>query len=200
LIEDFEPVRIATNYADNGAAAISVLTDERFFQGSLRNLKQVRGAVNVPLLCKEFVIDPYQVYAARAYGADAVLLIVAALADPQLAELHSLIVEQGMTPLVEVHHEDELERALNVCPKVVGINNRDLKTFRVDLRTTARLAKLVPADVVLVAESGIMNAEDVYHMGQLGAHAVLVGESLVKSGDMGQSVRAYSSQKREMVS
>ncbi len=196
LIEDFDPVAIATTYAHNGAAAISVLTDEQFFQGNIRYLQAVRAAVTVPLLCKEFVIDPYQVYEARAFGADAVLLIVAALADEQLAELHALIIELGMTPLLEVHNELELERALKIGPTLLGINNRDLKTFQVDLMTTARLAAQVPDDVTLVAESGIMNAQDVSKMGQLGAHAVLVGESLVKSGDMAATVQAYSSQQR----
>jgi indole-3-glycerol phosphate synthase len=160
----------------------------------------VRAAVDVPLLCKEFVIDPYQVYAARAFGADAVLLIVAALSDQQLSGLHRLIVELGMTPLVEVHNAAELERALVIRPSVLGINNRDLKTFEVDLQTTANLARQVPPDVVLVAESGIASAEDVRAMGGLGAHAVLVGESLVKSGDMGAAVKAFSSQPREVVS
>lgn len=200
LVEDFDPVRIGTAYAHNGAAAISVLTDEEFFQGSLSDMQAVRQAVPVPVLRKEFVIDPYQVYEARAAGADAVLLIVAALADAQLADLHTLIRELGMTPLVEVHHEAELERALRLQPQVIGVNNRDLKTFHVDLGVTERLAKLMPPQVTLVAESGIMSAEDVYRMGQLGAHAVLVGESLVKSGDIATSVQAYSSQKREAAS
>ena len=195
LVEDFDPVRIAAAYAEYGAAAISVLTDERFFQGHLDYLKAIHEVVNVPLLRKEFVIDPYQVYEARAFGASAVLLIVAALSDEQLAELHAVIVEQGMTPLVEVHSESELERALKVNANVIGINNRDLKTFHVDLDVTRRLAALVPEGVTLVAESGIMNAADVYHMGQLGAHAVLVGESLVKSGDIAASVQEYSTQK-----
>ncbi len=199
LIEEFDPVRIGQTYAENGAAAISVLTDERFFQGSVRYLKAVREAVRVPVLCKEFVIDPYQVYEARAFNADAVLLIVAALSDTQLVDLYGLIVEQGMTPLVEVHNENELERALKANVKVLGINNRDLKTFHVDLDITVRLAKLVPDEITLVAESGISSAEDVYRMGQLGAHAVLIGESLVKSADMAAGVRAYSSQKREVV-
>ena len=196
LIEDFHPVRIAKAYADNGAAAISVLTDARFFQGSLDYLKAIRAAVDVPLLRKEFVIDPYQVIEARAAGADAVLLIVAALADTQLVDLHDLIVAQRMTPLVEVHNEDELKRALKIGAAVIGINNRDLKTFHVDLATTARLAKQIPDHVTLVAESGIMSADNVREMGRLGAHAVLVGESLVKSGDIAASVQAYSSQRR----
>jgi len=198
LIEDFDPVQIARTYTENGAAAISVLTDERFFQGSLEYLKVIREVVDVPLLRKEFVIDSYQVIEARAFGADAVLLIVAALADAQLADLHDLIIEQGMTPLVEVHNEDELDRALTIGAQVIGINNRDLKTFHVDLATTARLAKQVHEGVTLVAESGIMSAEDVHAMGRLGAHAVLVGESLVKSDDMAASVRAYSRQRREI--
>lgn len=197
LIEDFDPVRIGTAYAANGAAAISVLTDEQFFQGSLSYMQAVRAAVDVPVLRKEFVIDPYQVYEARAAAADAVLLIVAALTDAQLADLHHLILELDMTPLVEVHNEDEMVRALDLGASVIGINNRDLKTFHVDLGVTERLAKRVPSQVSLVAESGIMNAQDVYQMGQLGAHAVLVGESLVKSGDIASSVRAYSSQQRE---
>jgi indole-3-glycerol phosphate synthase len=198
LIEDFDPVRIATTYAENGAAAISVLTDEQFFQGSLDYLKAIHEAVNIPLLRKEFVIDPYQVVEARAFGASAVLLIVAALSDEQLADLHECIIQLGMTPLVEVHHEDELERALAINAQVIGINNRDLKTFHVDLDVTRRLAKLVPDEVTLVAESGIKNAGDVYTMGQLGAHAALVGESLVKSGDMAASIRDYSQQMREV--
>lgn len=197
LIEDFDPVAIGTTYAQNGAAAISVLTDERFFQGNMRYLRAVRDAVNVPLLCKEFVIDPYQVYEARAFGADAVLLIVAALEDSQMRELYNLIVELGMTALVEVHNEAEIARALALGAKVIGINNRDLRTFHVDMETTARLAKLVPQDVTLVAESGISSAEDVRRMGQLGAHAVLVGESLVKADNIAERVRDFSSQPRE---
>ena len=200
LVEDFDPVRIGTAYAQNGAAAISVLTDEQFFQGSLSDMQAVRQAVHIPVLRKEFVIDAYQVYEARAAEADAVLLIVAALTDEQLAELHSLIRELRMMPLVEVHHEAEMERALKLGAQVIGINNRDLKTFHVDLGVTERLAKLVPPSVTLVAESGIMNTNDVYRMGQLGAHAVLVGESLVKSEDIAASVRAYTSQKREAAS
>jgi indole-3-glycerol phosphate synthase len=150
----------------------------------------------VPLLRKEFVIDPYQVYEARAAGADAVLLIVAALADEQLADLHTLILELGMTPLVEIHNEDELERALRIKPGVLGINNRDLKTFHVDLMVTARLAAMIPDEVLLVAESGIISAADVLKMGALGAHAVLVGESLMKADDIAAAVQAYSSQPR----
>lgn len=196
LIENFDPVAIATTYAQNGAAAISVLTDERFFQGNIRYLQAVRAAVEVPLLCKEFIIDPYQVYEARAFGADAVLLIVMVLDDAALADLHALIQNLGMAALVEVHNEGEMERALKVGAKLVGVNNRDLKSFREDLTTTERLARLVPPDVTLVAESAIRGVEDVQRMGAAGAQAVLVGEGLVKAGDMPAMVRAFSSQKR----
>ncbi len=200
LSNDYDPARLARAYAACGAAAISVLTDARFFQGSLDDLVAVRSAVNVPLLCKEFVLDEWQVHAARASGADAVLLIVAALADAQLAELHAMILSLGMTPLVEVHNEDELERALTIQPGVIGVNNRDLKTFRVDLQTTARLARHVPPETLLVAESGIADAQDVRHMGELGAHAVLVGETLMKAPDLARSVQSLSGVKREVLS
>jgi len=196
LIENFDPVTIGTAYAENGAAAISVLTDEKFFQGQMDYLRAVRAAVNVPVLMKEFVVDPYQVYEGRAAGADAVLLIAAALDDEQLAQLHPMISALGMTALVEVHNESELERALKLNPKVIGINNRDLKTFHEDLGVTARLAKLVPAEVTLVAESAIRSVEDVRRMGEYGAHAVLVGEGLVKAGNMAEKTYEFSSQAR----
>ncbi len=197
LIEPFEPVRLARCYADNGAAAISVLTDERFFQGHLEDLRAVRAAVPLPVLRKDFIIDPYQVYEGRAAGADAMLLIVAALSDAQLASLHALITALGMMPLVEVHNEAELERALAVEPLLLGFNNRDLKTFDVDLATTARLAALIPdgllPDIVtLVAESGVFSARDAAHMARVGAHAVLVGESLVQADDISAKVRELS--------
>lgn len=194
LIEDFDPVAIGRVYAEHGAAAISVLTDEPFFQGHLDYLTAVREAVTMPVLRKDFVIDPYQVYEGRAAGADAMLLIVAALNDTQLADLHSLILELGMTPLVEVHNEAEVERALRVQPRLLGVNNRDLKTFQVDMMTTARLAAQVPGDVLLVAESGLSTAADVAAMGAAGAQAVLVGESLVRAGDIASVVRDFSRQ------
>src|SRR5688500_7275120 len=180
LIEDFDPVAIGKIYADNGASAISVLTDEQFFQGHLDYMRAVRAIVNVPVLRKDFVIDPYQVYEARAALADAVLLIVMALEDARLADLHALIGELGMAALVEVHNEAEMERALKVGANLIGINNRDLKTFHQDLNVTERLASLAPPTVTLVAESAIRDADDVRRMGSYGAHAVLVGESLVK--------------------
>lgn len=196
LIENFDPAALAQTYTQNGAAALSVLADEQFFGGNIRNLAKARAVSPLPILCKEFVIDPYQIYEARAYHADAVLLIVMALEQPQLADLHALIRELGMAALVEVHHEDELERALAIGATLIGVNNRDLRTFVEDLDTTARVAARVPADVTLVAESAIRTPDDVRRMGQLGAHAVLVGEGLVKSGDIGAQVRAFSSQAR----
>jgi indole-3-glycerol phosphate synthase len=197
LIEDFDPVALGMTYAANGAAAISVLTDERFFQGHLDHLRAVRAAVSVPVLRKEFVIDPYQVYEGRAAGADATLLITAALDDSSLADLHALALELGMAALVEVHNEAELERALKIAPWLVGINNRDLKTFHENLETTAHLAPLVPPGVMLVAESAIRSAADVQRMGRYGARAVLVGESLVKAGNIPDMVRGFSTQPYE---
>lgn len=192
LIELFDPVALGTVYAQHGAAAISILTDEKFFMGHLDHLTAVRHAVEIPVLRKDFVLDPYQVYEGRAAGADAILLIVAALADNQLTELHALIRELGMAALVEVHNEAELERALQIDPLLLGINNRDLKTFHVDLDTTARLARLVPDDVILVTESGIRNEADVRWMSQMGAHAVLVGEALVQAENTAQAVQEMS--------
>jgi indole-3-glycerol phosphate synthase len=198
LIDPFDPVALGTTYAANGAAAISVLTDERFFQGHLEHLSAVRNAVNLPVLRKDFILDPFQVYEGRAAGADAMLLIAAALSDQQLADLHALILDLGMAALVEVHNETELERALAIDAPLIGVNNRDLKTFDVSLDTTAALASRLPAGVTLVAESGIRNEEDVYRMGELGAHAVLVGESLVTAGDaLPARVRSLASQPRQ---
>jgi indole-3-glycerol phosphate synthase len=194
LIDLFDPLALGTTYAENGAAAISVLTDRQFFKGSLDYLTTVREAVQVPVLRKDFIVDPYQVYEGRAAGADAILLIAAALDDAQLAGLYALTSELGMTALVEVHSEPERDRAMRIEPHLIGINNRDLKTFNVDLDTTARIARLIPEQVTLVAESGIHSAADVRRMGELGAHAVLIGEALVKSTDIAASVRAFSSQ------
>ncbi len=197
LIEHFDPLALATTYAANGAAAISVLTDADFFMGALDHLIAVRAAVDLPLLRKDFIIDAAQIYEARAAGADAALLIVAALEHDQLADLHALITELGMSALVEVHDEAELERALSIDATLIGVNNRDLKTFREDLTTTSRIAARLPAGVTLVAESAIRSADDVRHMGSLGAHAVLVGEGLVKAADIGAQVRLFSTQLRK---
>ena len=174
-----DPVAQARTYADAGAAAISVLTDEKYFRGHVDDLVQVRAAVTVPLLRKEFIVDEYQLWESRAAGADAVLLIVAALEREALRDLVQAAKGVGLATLVEVHDAPELDIALSVDAPVIGVNNRDLRTFAEDLGTTERLAKLVPADCVLVAESSIKVAADAERMAAAGAHAVLVGEALV---------------------
>ncbi|MBN1581679.1 MAG: indole-3-glycerol phosphate synthase TrpC [Anaerolineae bacterium] len=186
---DLDPVALSGLYQANGAAAISVLTDEHFFQGTLNDLQAVRRTVTIPVLRKDFIIHPYQVYEARAAGADAVLLIVAALTDGELAALYDLVCDLGLSALVEVHNEAECRRAVKIEPRIIGVNNRDLQTFTVDLETTARLRPLIPADVILVAESGIHTAADVARLAQIGVDAMLVGESLVRAQDVGRQVR-----------
>jgi len=189
LCHDFDAVALARTYEDNGAAAISVLTDQHFFQGNLNHLRAVRQNVRLPVLRKDFILDPYQVYESRLAGADAVLLIVAALSDGDLKALYQLVHELGMAALVEVHNEAELERALQISPRIVGINNRDLRTFEVDLETTARLRPLIPTDVILVAESGVHTRADVARLAAIGADAMLVGQALVQAPDIGHKVR-----------
>ncbi|WP_370650220.1 indole-3-glycerol phosphate synthase TrpC [Oscillochloris sp. ZM17-4] len=196
LIEAFDHLALARAYIGGGAAAISVLTDVRFFQGSLKYLEAIRQLPGAPpVLRKDFIIDPYQVYEARAYGADALLLIVAALDDAQLRDLLALTWELGMQALVEVHDEGELARALAIGAPVVGVNNRDLHSFQISLETTARLARLLPAGEgrpALVSESGIFTPAHVAQVRALGADAVLVGESLVTSPDILSQVRALA--------
>ncbi len=181
---DFNPVEIAQTYAGNGAAAISVLTEARYFQGSLDHLRDIREALGdkrLPLLRKDFISDPYQVYESRAYGADSLLLIVAILTPEKLEELFGLSHELGMACLVEVHNEAELEIALNSGAQVIGINNRDLSTFDVDLTTTKRLRPLIPQDRIVVSESGINNRADVEKLKKWGVDAVLIGEALMSA-------------------
>jgi indole-3-glycerol phosphate synthase len=187
-----DPAALAQQYAAGGAAAISVLTEERRFGGSLDDLRAVRAAVDVPLLRKDFVVEPYQVLEARAAGADLVLLIVAALDDDDLRRLHDLAREVGLAVLVEVHDEAETERAVDLGAELVGVNARNLKTLAVDPTTFGRLAPLVPDDRVLVAESGITGVDDVVRFVGEGARAVLVGEALVKDGDPTAAVRAMT--------
>jgi indole-3-glycerol phosphate synthase len=194
LIRSFDPVLLAHTYADGGAAAISVLTDESFFMGHLSHLRSVRESVDLPVLRKDFIIDSVQIQQARIAGADAVLLITAALDNVMLTRLMAEIRHLGMAALVEVHNEIELERALNAGADLIGINNRDLKTFREDLAVTERLAVRLPSGVTLVAESAIRTVDDVRRMGDAGAHAVLVGEGLVTAPDIGIQVRLFSSQ------
>jgi indole-3-glycerol phosphate synthase len=186
---DFDPVAIARAYQAAGAAALSVLTDERFFGGSLAVLEAVRAATELPLLRKDFVIDPYQIDEARAAGADAVLLIVAALSAPELERLRAHAAGLGLDVLVEVHDEAELDLAKGAGADLIGINNRDLKTFVTDLGVTERLARRVPQGTLVVAESGIFGPEDVARLQRAGASAFLVGESLMREPDPGIALR-----------
>ena len=187
-----DPADLARRYAAGGAAAISVLTEERRFGGSLADLRSVRAAVDVPLLRKDFIVEPYQLLEARASGADLALLIVAALSDAQLKVLYDEAHELGLTVLVEVHDERETERAVALGAELIGINARNLKTLDVDDKTFGRLAPLVPGDRVLVAESGISGRDDVSRFVAEGARVVLVGEALVKGGDPEGAVRAMT--------
>lgn len=182
---DFDPVAIAVRYADCGARAISVLTEERYFLGHLDYLARIRESVDVPLLRKDFIVDAYQLYEARAYGADAVLLIVAILTDAELTELMWLAEELNLSALVEVHSGDELDRALNAGARIVGVNNRDLRTFHTTLETTEQLAPRAPRGVLVIAESGIDTIADIERLERGGVRAFLVGETLMRASDPG---------------
>lgn len=185
-----DPAVVARAYEAGGATCLSVLTDEDWFQGSAEDLQVARAAVTVPVLRKDFTVSAADVCDARIMGADAVLLIVAALDDAELADLHALAVEVGLDVLVEVHDEPELERALGVGASLVGVNQRDLVTFEVDTDRAVRMAPQMPDGVVRVAESGVRGVEDAAHLAAAGYHAVLVGESLVTAGDHGAAVAA----------
>jgi indole-3-glycerol phosphate synthase len=189
LKADFNPSQIARSYVLGGASAISVLTDKRFFNGDLAHLRDVRGAVSVPLLRKDFIIDPYQVYEARANGADAVLLIASALETGILTELLRLTHSLGMCAVVEVHSEEELEKALLPESKIIGINNRDLKTFNVSLEVSMRLLKLIPEGKVVISESGIGSGEDIKRLKNEGIYVFLIGEIFMKAPQPEQALR-----------
>ena len=196
ICKNFDPVRIAREYEAAGASCLSVLTDEKFFQGSLDYLRQIREAVKLPLLRKDFIIDERQILEAIEWGADAILLIVAILNDEQLKKFHSLATEAGLAVLVEVHDETELQRALKISPQLIGVNNRDLKgKFDTNLSTTERLSKKLFSPLatrhlsLLVAESGIHTRTDVERLEKCGANAILVGESLLRDGNIQSKIK-----------
>ena len=188
LRADFIPADIAQSYAEYGAACLSVLTDHQFFQGSIDYLKQARASCGLPVLRKDFIVDAYQVYESRVMGADCILLIAACLDDAQMKSFEALALSLGMAVLVEVHDEAELERALKLKTPLIGINNRNLKTFEVSLQTTLTLKDKVPAERLLVTESGIMTPQDVLRMREAGVHAFLVGEAFMRADEPGEAL------------
>jgi indole-3-glycerol phosphate synthase len=191
LVRNYDPVELARTYVRAGASALSVLTDTRHFQGTLAHLRDVKEALpQVPVLRKDFIFHPYQVYEARAAGADALLLIAAVLSRSDLKTLLKLTHQLGMNALVEVHTPEELEHVLPLAPRIIGVNNRNLQTFEVDFDNTARLRRLIPETILTVAESGLKTADDIRRMRDLGVDAVLVGETLVRSKDIYKTVRA----------
>ena len=185
----FEPIKIALTYQAAGASALSVLTDERFFDGKLDYLSMVKERVTIPVLRKEFIIDEYQVYESAVNGADAILLIAHILTREELNRYFSIAKELGMDVLVEVHNEEELDKALSSPASIIGINNRDLTTFTVDINTTQRLIRLIPENKVIVAESGIKTYEQVMFLKSLGVNAVLIGEIFMRTKNIGEKVR-----------
>ncbi len=187
--EDFDPVRIAVIYEDHGASAISVLTERRFFEGHAAYVPQIRKAVKLPLLRKDFIIDPYQINETRILGADALLLIARILEANELQDFIGLASELGLAALVEVHDGADVEKAVSSGAKIVGINNRDLATFRTDLDVSIRLARRIPKGITVVSESGIDSRGDVVRLATAGIHAVLVGESLMREKDIGKKLR-----------
>jgi len=190
LVEHFEPVEIAKAYDQNGAAAISVLTDEKYFMGHKNYLTQVKHEVRIPVLRKDFIIDPLQIYETRAIGADAVLLIVRVLGE-KLSEYVAISRELGLSPLVEVHTQDELDLALAANAEIIGINNRNLDTFVTDINTRSELKKKIPAGTTVVAESALKDRSDIEYLINKGIHAFLIGEGLVTAPDIGRKLRSF---------
>jgi indole-3-glycerol phosphate synthase len=186
---DFDPVKIADTYQDNGAACLSVLTDEPYFQGHDDYFTAVREATGIPMLRKDFMIDPYQIYESRILGADCILLIMACLDDAMATDLYVLSIQLGMDVLIEVHDAEELDRALNLNPVMIGVNNRNLKTLDVDLNTGLELARHMPDNVLKVAESGISSKEEISRFKDAGYNAFLVGESLMREDDIGTALQ-----------
>ena len=190
ICPDFDPVRIATSYQQHGAQAVSVLTDVDFFQGRLSYLMEVRAAVSLPVLRKDFIIDPVQIDEASAHGADAILLIAAILSRAELGDYRQQAEELGMDVLVEVHDEAELDLALQAGSRLIGINNRNLQDFSMDLGTTFRLKKLIPAHIPVVSESGIRDSKDIRQLAAAGISAALIGETLMRATESGATLRS----------
>jgi len=189
--EDFHPVALAKGYEAAGADCISVLTDEQYFQGNNQFLSDIRSEVNLPLLRKDFIIDPLQIYEARLIGADCILLIVAILSDQQLSDYYDLAKQLGMDVLVEVHDEKELQRVLQMNKAtLIGINNRNLHTFETNLETTAKLIEIIPSNVIKISESGILSNEDYEYVRSAGAEGLLIGEHFMRQGDVGAAIEA----------
>jgi indole-3-glycerol phosphate synthase len=188
--KNFDPYLLAREYAENGASAISILTDKKYFQGNIRFILDVRESISLPILRKDFIVDSYQLTEAKAFGADAILLISAALEPNQLRDLHDEATQLGLYSLVEVHNEQELESLDLKQVKIVGINNRNLSDFTVDVTTTIRLASQIPEDIIIVSESGISNRADIDQLAAHGIHAVLVGESLMRAENPGKALKS----------
>jgi len=186
---DFNPVKIATTYQANGASAISVLTDERFFEGKLEYIEKVKTNVSIPVLRKDFIIDEYQIYESVKAGADAILLIAELLSQDELKYFYELATSLGLDCLMEVHNEEDVDKALASGAAIIGINNRDLHTFRVDLSTTQKLIRLIPKNKMVVSESGIRSYEDVMFLRSIGVHAVLIGEAFMEADDIAAKMR-----------
>ena len=186
---DFNPVKIAVTYQANEASAISILTDERFFEGRLEYISKVKGNVSIPILRKDFFIDEYQIYETVASGAEAILLIPEILSIAQMSKFYNLATELGLDCLVEVHNEEDIEKALAVDASIIGINNRDLHTFKVDLAVTQRLIRLVPQNKVIVSESGIKSYEDIMFLKSLGVNAALIGEAFMEADDIAAKMK-----------
>ena len=187
--EDFDPVEIAKIYKDHGATCLSVLTDEPYFQGKDEYFVDIRSAVDLPMLRKDFMLDPYQIYESRSLGADCILIIMAALSDAQASDLHALSKELGMDVLVEVHDSDELERALALNPEMLGVNNRNLKTLTVDVQTSYALAKNIPDTCFKISESGISDPATIQDLKSAGYTGFLIGESLMRQDDIGAALQ-----------
>ncbi len=191
--EDFDPVKIAKEYSNNGVQAISVLTEKFFFQGDDRYLAEIRDEINTPLLRKDFIIDQKQIYQAKLLGANAILLIVSILSNDQIIEFQNLAKSLKMDSLVEVHNKEELDRAIHCDAKIIGINNRDLKTFHVDIKTTEFLMKEIPKDKIIISESGIESVNDMSYLDELGVDGVLIGETLMRAPSIGEKINELRS-------